>query len=62
MAQPSISIPDELLDEVDEVAHDRSEPGDRTSRSEVVRDALEEYLERHCSEGDAPAGGVQPAD
>ncbi|WP_172704571.1 CopG family ribbon-helix-helix protein [Natrinema thermotolerans] len=47
MASPGVSLPDEMIDEVDELAYERSEPGDSVSRSEVIREAIEEYLERH---------------
>ena len=57
MANPSMSIPDGLLSKIDKIAHERSEPGERVSRSEVVREALSEYVERHedeVSEWDNP--------
>ncbi|WP_226040814.1 ribbon-helix-helix protein, CopG family [Natrinema sp. DC36] len=46
MASPGVSIPDEMIEEVDEIAYERSEPGDSVSRSEIIREAIDEYLER----------------
>ncbi|MFC6766045.1 CopG family ribbon-helix-helix protein [Natrinema soli] len=50
MGNPSISIPDPLLGDVDAIAHARSGPGEKVSRSEVVRDALENYVAEHGEE------------
>ncbi|WP_137288606.1 CopG family ribbon-helix-helix protein [Natronorubrum halophilum] len=50
MGNPSISIPDSLLGDVDAIAHARSNPGEKVSRSEVVRDALEKYVDEHEEE------------
>ncbi|WP_226479128.1 CopG family ribbon-helix-helix protein [Natrinema amylolyticum] len=46
MASPGVSIPDEMIEDVDEIAYERSEPGNSVSRSEIIREAIEEYLER----------------
>ncbi|GAB3669601.1 CopG family ribbon-helix-helix protein [Halopiger thermotolerans] len=46
MASPGVSIPDEMIEEVDEIAYERSEPGNSVSRSEIIREAINEYLER----------------
>ncbi|WP_394340604.1 ribbon-helix-helix domain-containing protein [Natrinema ejinorense] len=55
MASPGVSLPDEMIDEVDEIAYERSEPGDSVSRSEVIREAIGEYLDRHNRRPDQSA-------
>ena len=50
MGNPSISIPDPLLADADAIAYARSKPGDSVSRSEVVRKALEAYVDDHQEE------------
>lgn len=56
MASPGVSIPDEMIKEVDEIAYERSEPGDSVSRSEVIREAIKEYLERQERRPDQSSG------
>jgi len=41
-----------LKADLDEIAHERSEPGDRVSRSAIIQEAAEEYVDRHRSDGD----------
>jgi len=36
-------VTDNVEDAVEKLAHDRSEPGDPTHGSDIVRDALEDY-------------------
>lgn len=50
MAKPSISLPDELLKNVDRIALARSKPGDTVPRSKIVREALQEYVKEHEDE------------
>jgi metal-responsive CopG/Arc/MetJ family transcriptional regulator len=48
MARPSISVPDELLDEFDDAIWDRKVIGelDRDAdRSQVIRELMREYVE-----------------
>lgn len=48
MAKPSFSIPDELLDEFDEEIDEKRRSGEfdlDTSRSEVVRELMRQWLE-----------------
>jgi len=52
MAETSIYLDEDLKAELDEIAHERSEPGDRVSRSAIIQEAAEEYVDRHRSDGD----------
>jgi len=48
MAKPSLSIPDELLEEFDEEIDEKRRSGEfelDTSRSEVVRELMRQWLE-----------------
>lgn len=57
MANPSVSIDDELLDEFDEVIRQKKlaeEMDMSTSRSEVVAGLIEEYVEGNGSTSTAP--------
>lgn len=56
MASPGVSLPDEMIDRVDEIAYERSEPGESVSRSEIIREAIDEYLERNESRPDRSTG------
>lgn len=52
MANPSISIPDDLLDDFDEVIRQKKlaeEIPMDTSRSEVVQQLIEEYVEGNAN-------------
>ena len=57
MGNPSLSIPDELLDDIDAIVEARSSPGDRSNRSAVVRDALRQYVDEHSEEVEAGKAG-----
>jgi hypothetical protein len=35
---------------LEEIAHDRSEPGNKVTVSDLVREAIDEYLQRHSDE------------
>ncbi|WP_435552730.1 CopG family ribbon-helix-helix protein [Natrinema sp. CGMCC1.2065] len=53
MPNPSINVPPHLLEAADAIAHARSGgPGENCSRSEIFRDALEQYVEAHQEEVD----------
>lgn len=61
MAETSMYIGEDLIEAVDEIAHERSSPGNRVSRSEVFREAVQEYVNRHYSDrngakNDEPSG------
>jgi len=48
MANPSFSIPDEKLNEFDDVIWEKKQEGELprdASRSDVIRDLIEEYVE-----------------
>jgi len=48
MAKPSVSIPDELLDEFDDKIDEKRRSGEMdldTTRSEVVQELMREWLE-----------------
>ena len=58
MAKPSVSMPDELLDDFDDVILEKKVAGelDRdTSRSEVIQDLMADWIENHESEENRPA-------
>lgn len=63
MAETSIYLDEDLKADLDEIAHERSEPGNRVSRSAIIQEAAEEYVERHRSEtgvgDDDPSAGAQ---
>lgn len=40
----------ELIHALDEIALERSEPGDRVTRSDVAREAVSEFIERNKTE------------
>lgn len=46
----SFVVPPEIKKEVEAIALDRSEPGNRTTNSDVLREALAEYLDVPLSE------------
>ena len=49
MLNTSIDLPEEMVAELDDIAHERSEPGSRVSRGQVIREALDDYIrEREC--------------
>ena len=57
MAKPSVSMPDELLDDFDDVILEKKVAGelDRdTSRSEVIQDLMADWIENHESEENRP--------
>lgn len=56
MAETSIYLDEDLKADLDEIAHERSEPGERVSRSAIIQEAAEEYVERHRSEDDIGDG------
>lgn len=63
MASPGVSLPDKMVDEVDKIAHERSEPGSPVSRSEVIREAIGEYLNEHGHDkGEREGGEESPAE
>lgn len=56
MAETSIYLDEDLKADLDEIAHERSSPGDRVSRSAIIQEAAREYVDRHrsdVSEGDS---------
>lgn len=58
MANPSISIDDELLEDFDDVIWELKSEGEiprDTSRSEVVADLIEEFVEGNGSISTVPA-------
>ncbi|WP_137288806.1 ribbon-helix-helix domain-containing protein [Natronorubrum halophilum] len=64
MAETSIYLDEDLKADLDEIAHDRSSPGDRVSRSAIIQEAAQEYVDRHRSdenlgESDGDIGGSQ---
>ena len=60
MAQASFYLDEGLIDSLDEIAHERSAPGDTVSRSEVASEALREYIDRHRSESGHDGAGDSP--
>ncbi|NUC71745.1 ribbon-helix-helix protein, CopG family [Haloterrigena sp. SYSU A558-1] len=64
MAETSIYLDEDLKADLDEIAHERSEPGNRVSRSAIIQEAAQEFVDRHRSdenigESDGDAGGAQ---
>jgi len=43
-------VPGEMVEELQEIAHERTEPGNRVFVSDIVREALAEYLEQDREE------------
>ena len=63
MANPSFSIPDETLEEFDQIILHKKVNGDLSagaSRSEVIRSLVEEYVEGNGNSSTTPT--MQPAD
>lgn len=52
MAETSIYLDEDLKADLDEIAHERSVPGDRVSRSAIIQEAAQEYVDRHRSDDD----------
>jgi predicted DNA-binding protein len=55
-----IRVTEEKRKRIEKIAHERSEPGDRVSLSDVLREAIDEYLDRVESDPKRPE--EQPAD
>lgn len=49
-----IRVTEEKRRKVEELAHELSEPGNRVTVSDILRQALEEYLEQSDDERDMP--------
>lgn len=71
MARMTFRLPDSWDDGIDEIALDRSEPGDRVKKSVIYREAIREKLDREgvdydhdadLEEGGDPHADEQPAD
>ena len=63
MANPSFQVDDELLDQLDEIIWQKMKDGElprNTSRSDILRDLVEEYVEGNGSISNSPT--MQPAD
>ncbi|QLG47872.1 CopG family ribbon-helix-helix protein [Natrinema halophilum] len=56
MAETSIYLDEDLKADLDEIAHERSSPGNRVSRSAIIQEAAQEYVDRHRSEEDLGEG------
>ena len=63
MANPSFQVDDELLDELDEIIWQKKKDGElsrKTSRSDILRELVEEYVEGNGNISTGPA--MQTAD
>jgi metal-responsive CopG/Arc/MetJ family transcriptional regulator len=52
MEQVNFRVDEDVLSDVDEIAHARSEPGNRVTRSDIIREALDKYLEKSETHAD----------
>lgn len=60
MARITLRVPGSWVEGLDEIALDRSEPGNRIGTSEIAREAFAEYLDAHGIDVDEGASLSEP--
>jgi len=62
MPRVTVSIPDKVKQTLNIMAHAQSEPGDREYASAIMRELVEEALERRARRGELPEEALDTLD